>query len=317
MDSFGDEPNVSGEMVKWDHDTYNADRTRVRSTSMKWLSTAQGPRAYFWNVFHPEYVESGRLCDRKVGPMQLGTIFHDFLLEGNRNWRVLKSRRNSHAAQDEMNEFPDVWFISEQQQKQILGMRDGAMANATIRRLIETPRKKVEQTVLFDGPHGIASKIRLDILCREMNEDMGIWDLKTSLAESRDKFDHEVRRLRYYQSAALYSYGLRTVKEWKDWDPTFRHIVVSKKWPYYSYAFDLDFETYIKPGLVQVAMAYTTLAEIYSTCKENGVDPASMEALPFWYDRVERNQGNPLVAPQWFKPDLFDPDSVIGEPEDY
>lgn len=306
---------LTGETVEWSHAQYNSDRTRVRSTNLKWFSTSQGPRAYYWNVLNPQVEEKLSVAETPVRALQMGNIVHECLLEGKKNYKIMKSRRNSNATKDLMEEFPDHYLITKDQEAQVQGMVAGAWRNPKFRRIMESGHRETEQTILFTGPHGILSKVRLDILLLGA-ADEGIFDIKTFMGASRDKFNSEIRRLRYEFSGAMYRYALRQVKGYEDWDAPFFHVVLCKEWPYYCYVWELDKETYLTFGEDALARAYEQLGIIQAACKEGGFDPASEEALPFWPDMVERHQDTPNVCDKWNAPSGYGPDSAMSEPED-
>lgn len=307
---------LTGQVVSWDHAHYNADREYVRSTNMKHFVSAQGPRAYYWEVLNPPRRQTLRLSDEKVGVMQLGNIVHEYLLEEKQNWKVMPSRRNSNAAKDLADEFPDKWLITEAQEADILGMREGALRNPKVRRLVEDSHSEREQTILFDW-RGVKAKVRLDMLVLG-NELEGIYDIKTTLATSRDKFNYQIRQLKYDFSAAMYLYGVQQVKQFATWVPTFNHIAISKKRPYYTYVWPLDMETFIKVGLQELGKSFEVLRICMEACAEKGLDPASPEAIEFWPDRTEQFQENPNTAPPWYvaSSNSFDPDSPMSEREE-
>src|SRR5690348_7024815 len=86
---------MNGVLSPWTREQYDADTTRVRSTSMKSLVAPQGPRAYW--LKHGTQVrarepEPGDEYSPKITPLVLGSLFHELILDGKVGWFVTKAR---------------------------------------------------------------------------------------------------------------------------------------------------------------------------------------------------------------------------------
>ena len=127
-----------------------------------------------------------------------------------------------------------------------------------------------------------------------------------------------MRQRKYDFSAAMYLYGVQQVKQFARWIPTFNHIAISKKRPYYTYVWPLDMETFIKVGLQELGKAFEVLRVCNEACAAAGLDPASAAAMELWPDRTEQFQDNPNKAPPWYAVSSreFDPDSPMSEREE-
>lgn len=282
-----------GELIHFDsHEEYNA-YPAIRSTALKTIMSAQGPRAYYLeNVNPPPDVD--RAFDKneniqpKVDDFVLGILLHEYALEGKQNWFVTRHTRGSKAWLDDLDEHDHQWALTQTNDAKIRAWRDAMMRNHSVRKLVEDGSFQ-EQSFVFDTPLAIKGKARVDLF----SFDGSIWDLKSTRHHDRKSFDRQIVDLRYDFSAAFYEKARNSVPEFRGMQAPFRHIVLCKSHPYYCYIWELD-RSYLRVGHRDVELAFQRLAECQKREAE-GMDP--MQA---WPDLLERNQDDSIAAPEWY-----------------
>lgn len=292
---------LHGELVTYkSHDEYN-QADRVRSTSLKHIMEPQGPRAYYLKVVNPPInvdraFDKNRDVQPKVDNMVLGTLLHEYALEGKVNWFVTKYRRGTKAWADEIDEHDGLWALTPTADAQVRAWRESMMRNAEIRPLIEKSSFK-EQSFHFSLA-GIDCKARVDMF----GFDGSIWDLKSTRATDRQGFERQIIDLMYDFSAAFYELARDAVPEFRGMRAPFRHVALSKTFPYYCYVWPLD-RSYLRVGRRNVEEAFKRLAECLHR-QSQGMDP-----LLAWPDLLENKQGESFSAPARYLADAgFAPD---------
>lgn len=296
-----------GELVTYNsHEEYNAD-DRVRSTQLKDMMSPQGPRAYYLKYVNPvpnvdkEYDKNAHI-QPKVDDMVLGSLLHEYALEGKKNWFACKSRRGSAAWMDEIDEHDGKWAVTETNARNLDAWRDAMMRNAEVREIVESGSFS-EQSFQFTHWTGIKAKARADLFAF----DGTIWDLKTTRHSDRRGFERQFRDLNYGFSAAFYEIARNSVPELHGMRAPFKHIVLCKKWPYYCYVWPCSRE-YLTVGHRDVHAAFERLQDCL-TREASGMDP-----LNAWPDLQERTQGDASVPDDWwlsqnnFVPDDYEPE---------
>ena len=282
-----------GRFLKWSRDQYEADKTRVRSTTLKLMVKApQGPRAYYRAVLSPTESllseDEQKKEDTKKRNLIVGTLLHELLLEEKQNWFVTEARRNSKQWLDEADEYGAERLIKPREEREIFVMRDAVMENEECAAILRKGGM-TEQTVVWDEEidgQVIQCKCRLDFLT-----DSGILiDLKSSMAEDRFKFNEQIMTYGYDFSAAFYGRGLLSVPEFQGHKLRFLHLVANKHG--YAYLWPLS-PTWMQMGRVQVQSALRDLAECLNREKA-GVPPKKA-----WPDRQQQSQLTLLEPKEW------------------
>lgn len=293
-----DFPTTNGRIVSWTIDTYQKDKAHVRSSDLKPMMSDQGPRAYYLECVEPPPKQDDETVTDDSQPditeLVEGTLFHEYLLRGKKLWEVQPAKRGSKAWKERRAELPnDIWLVPAGKDHDWKAWRDGAMRNKEIRRLIEQGAF-AEQTVTFEHePTGLPCKVRYDWF----PTDGIVYDLKTSTATNRREFSKQIANLRYDMSAAFYCSGLYSIPEFSGEMPEFKHIVVSKKWPHYSYVWPLD-QHWIRVGWRDCTVALERIAECRKREKE--IVDAGGDPIDAWPDLLERDQCYPEAPPEWF-----------------
>lgn len=288
---------MPGRMVKWSVDEYEADKSRVRSTTLKLMvKSPQGPRAYYRAVVAPQpYVmteDEIKKEESKKRNFVIGKLLHELLLEEKQNWFVTDARRGTKQWLDECDEHAPKVPIKSHEERQLLVMRDAVYRNVKCRSLLKAGGLS-EQTVIWeeeiDG-QVIECKCRLDWLT-----DSGIIvDLKSSMAEDRDKFNEQIWSYGYDFSAAYYGRGLLSVPEFEGHKVMFLHLVVNKSG--WAYCWPLS-PTWFRVGQEQVKAALRDLAECRN--REAGL-AVGVDREEAWPDRQEQSQLTMLEPKPWY-----------------
>ncbi len=281
-----------GQLVRWSVEDYEADRERVRSTTLKLMvKTPQGPRAYYraMNPLEKLLTEDEiRAETTSKRNFIIGKLLHELLLEEKQNWFVTESRRNSKQWQDEADEYGEDRLLKAHEERQILAMRDAVMRNKQASALLKAGGLS-EQTVIWDEEidgQVIKCKCRLDWLT-----DSGIIvDLKSSMAEDRLKFGEQIWKYGYDFSAAYYARGLLSVPEFAGHPTRFLHLVVNKQG--WAYLWPLS-PTWLRVGQEQVKRSLADLAECLNR-ERSGMSPDDS-----WPDRQEASQLTLLEPKEW------------------
>ncbi len=300
---------MAGRFLKWNRDEYEADKTRVRSTSLKlFVKTPQGPRAYYRAVVAPEPTllneDEQRKEETKKRNLIVGTLLHELLLEGKQDWFVTESRRGSKQWLDEADEHGEQRLIKPREEREILVMRDAVMRNKQCAALLKAGGLS-EQTVAWeeeiDG-QVIECKCRIDWLT-----DSGIIvDLKSSMAKERWQFHEQIWEYGYDFSAAYYARGLLSVPEYHGHRVKFLHLVVNKLG--YAYLWPLD-PQWLAAGNRSVTRALKDLAWCRNNEKQ-GLDPDDA-----WPDLQEKKQLMVLGPNEWQVAQLDSISSTTAEAE--
>lgn len=288
------DPKFTGRLAKYSsHDEYNADTSRVRSTQLKDMVSPQGPRSYYL-----KYVLALADIDRndrhsdfqpKITDLEMGTLLHEYALEGVQNWFVCDERRGSDAWYDSIDEHDGKWAIKPRQAEQLVAWRDSMMRNKEVRDLIESKSFQEQAFQFTHNETGIECKSRVDLF----GFDGTIWDLKTTRHLSRDDYDRQVINLNYPFSAAFYEAGRNSVPEFSGMRAPFKHIVLCKSHPYYCYIWPVD-RSYLRVGHQEVQKALFRL----KSCLDQQQEVNNPEDA--WPDLQELKQGDSVTAPEWW-----------------
>lgn len=218
-------------LVNWTVAEYEAETTRLRSTSLKAILGPHGPREWYLR-------ETGQLqIERREGDhFDLGTLLHDAILQSKRDWFIYDKRRIGKEFDAAKADNPGKIAIKTSDEQVLLAMYESVMRNKDARRLIEN--SAAEQTFLWDDETGITCKARADIYCPNGT----IADIKTWTSRNGqctpERFFWHVEDLGYHHSAAFYEAG-RDACVGKMNAP-FIHIAVFKKPPYWCYVWPLS-----------------------------------------------------------------------------
>lgn len=283
---------TTGELATYkSHADYDAD-PRVRSTQLKAIMEPQGPRAYYLKYVNPPAdvdaeFDSNDLIQPKVSEMVLGTLLHEYSLQGKCNWFITQERRGSNAWKDDIEEHPGLWALTPKNNAKVLAWHDAMMRNREVRELIESGSFS-EQAFRFTHSTGIKAKARIDLFSFEGH----IWDLKTTAATDRDGFERQMVNLNYPFSASFYLQAVDAVPELHGMNVTFKHIVLCKSHPYYCYIWELD-RSWLRLGHADVDTAFSRL----HTCleRERNGDPWDVA----WPDVLELKQGETIAPSEW------------------
>ena len=276
---------MNGSVERWSKDEYDKDK-RARSTGLKILvDPGQGPAKYFREVVKGQRFDEDD--DERKTSLVLGSLLHEWLLEGKRKWFVTKERRGSRAYEDDCDDHPGMVALKGHEEKKLNDWREAVMANAPCRKLFET-HGFTEQTIIWDHEVNgviIPSKCRLDFL----GSDQGVIDLKTTRMKSRADFEKQMVNLHYDLSAAWYLIGMaeaellvgRRIRS-----ASFSHLVVmgGGNEPAWAYLWPLG-PDWIECGISKVKAATRVLAD----CMSSGV----------WPDWMQEAQGEMTAPPVW------------------
>lgn len=281
-----------GELATYkSHADYDAD-PRVRSTQLKAMMEPQGPRAYYLKYVNPpvdadEEFDANELIQPKVDEKVLGTLLHEYSLQGKKNWYVTDERRGTNKWKEEVKEAGGLWALTPKNNSKVLAWHDALMRNKEVRKLVES-HSFSEQAFRFKHHTGIEAKARVDLF----SFDGSIWDLKTTRHTDRRGFERQCIELNYPFSAAFYQISCKSVPELHGMEANFKHIVLCKTHPYYAYVWPLS-RGFLRLGHNDVETAFARL----HTCltREKNGEPWDVA----WPDYLEMKQGEALEPPAW------------------
>lgn len=188
------EPNNTGRLLTQTKEQYEADRSRIRASELKWFLRPQGPQAYYFQRLEDlKEREEGRLLSvsPKVDDRVMGNLFHELLLEGRVGWLTFREGRrelNNPKYLDTLREAG--WIVGEvptgevykssgkygkagdpkmrtvisgagrpvllpDEEEDLYRWMDGVMRSEHCRRLLEAPRMP-EQVIHWDHRVGFA-----------------------------------------------------------------------------------------------------------------------------------------------------------------
>lgn len=286
---------MSGKFLDWTVEEYEAQRSYVRSTSLKvFVKTPQGPRAYYKNYLanSAKTASDEEDLEGEKPAFTTGKLLHQLLLEKKRMWFVTKNRKGTNKYKDEEEERWPLKPIKQHEECSLLAMYDAVMSNPQCRKMIEGGGF-TEQTIVWEenvGGRVIPCKCRLDFMT---HSGTAIVDLKTSVATDIYKFGEQIWKYGYEFSAAFYKRGLQSVPEFQGTNPAFYHMVVNKEG--YAYLWPLH-PSYLAMGANQVRYSLKRLAECL-----NAVDAGvpDSEAWPDdHYRECCRREFNSGLAPK-------------------
>lgn len=288
---------MNGVLSTWDRDQYDADTTRVRSTSMKSLVSAQGPRAFYLNHLRAREpaIDANDDYSPKSGPIVLGTLFHELVIDGKVGWHVNANRRGTTAWKVCCKRNAGTVALSKKDDATLWAWREAIDRNAEAREMLASGSFG-EQVILWDQPvtfadaDGAEHTVNVPSKCAiDLFSFAGQFAcIKTTRAGNLEEWERELERKNYPFSAAFYQLGIRSIPEFAGYNEPIKHIVLCKQPPYYCYVKPLD-KQWMLIGMGQVAKAF----ERYARCTwdmEHGVEP-----LAAWPDLLERTQLDPAT----------------------
>lgn len=276
---------------------YDADKSRVRSTSLKWMTEPNGPAAFYWNTMNPD--PNAELSSS----MALGTIVHEIVLDGKAEkdvFVVCPCRRDlrTQAYRDFLKANPGKEILTEAQARDVRGMVKSIYRNKDVLDFLINGSFQ-EQTILWTHRRsGMPAKARLDMVGQYSPH--VIVDLKTTRAANQWAFVKDFVKLRYAFSLAFYEQALRAVLPKGDIVDLPRIVAVYSKYPYYCYVYQVTNELMFE-GHKAVDAAFARLAQ----CKKDfhaglgaglGVEEAGLLAFP---DDEAENNHTILVEAPW------------------
>lgn len=250
---------------------YDQDETRLRSTRLRDF-IEHGP--WYYNAVH-----LSKTCPRRepTEEMVLGTLAHQFILQGQSCWVVWHggTRRGkewdafalAHVA------LPILRAVDDER---VRGMREAVFANRPARALIEADGFE-EQAIRWQHETGTPCKALLD----RLQHSGVIADLKTSNDPTPKAFWRQSIELGYFQSAAFYELARNSVIG--QVNAPFYHVVVGKSQPYRCVVYQVASDV-LRVGHSMVRAAMTQLAECL--------------ALDNWPDPLD--QINHVPTPSWW-----------------
>jgi len=306
-------PIPNGVITDWDRDRYDEDTTRERSTRLKSMLDPRGPRCYFlkhmavemglapspepqkWDEYQP-----------KVGHLQMGILFHEWILDGEVNWVKCPHNRGTSPWKRVVTQSRGKTVVSEGQDKELREWREALYANPIARKILEDGGFR-EQVILWDeltpfrdrnGAEGeamIPCKAALDSLDFNGN----IFCIKTTRATDRKEWEWEVRKHHYDFSAAFYDRGRRSIPHLAGTSCTFTHLVVMKEstnTPAACYAFELG-EQWLELGCKKVVNSLNRLAR----CRDEMelIQAEGGDVRDAWPDDIAATQSDPVMPEQW------------------
>lgn len=299
-----DDRNV-GVLAAWDHQTYDADKSRVRSTSLKSILGPHGPRDYFLRYVDKKspvydgdhdavnYLMPG-MTQGKVDSKVIGQLLHYWVLEEQKPWFKCPHKRNSAGWSSAVRDSGGLWALKPQEVVHLTGMYDGLLRNKEIRELLEQRHFK-EETILWEHHTGVEAKARLDMVdFRQV-----IYDLKTTRHATRSKFDRQLRELQYEFSAAFYYMARNSIPDWQDCRAPFKHIVVSSVPPHYAWMSPLDL-SYLQVGHRNVEKAFKLFKECMLRHATFAAGIGGQPVIEAWPDNEEQDQQYPISAPTYY-----------------
>lgn len=292
---------MNGRLLTIDKREYELLTGRMRSTDLKELLSPQGPRAYYWNVIHrpAESMDDAERWNtdgdyrKRAMPLMMGGLFHELLTEGRIAWHESDVTRNVRhkeyqAVLDAAEGRP---ILNPGEIETLHAWLDGAMRNKEIRRILEGPRLTEqavlwEEAVMVDGEVvEVPSKLSYDLWCPDAR-----YCVKTTMTSNPQQYRKQVHERQYHVSAAFYERGAKAVPELAKVRAPFKHIVVCKDWPHYSYVWEMS-RVWINQGHRLVVTALSRYAR-GKLAEARGDDP--MDA---WPDFLEHNDDARYMVP--------------------
>lgn len=215
------------------------------STALKWFLKEVPAQAKYW-IDHPDDAP-------KFDGAELGTLFHALVLEQPhgfivKNWNLSTKAGKERAAEvladhggpvDAVNlsaaEFDEqfaavgVTLIKSEDYRLAQAMREGAMRNLTLRKMLEEPGSA--ECSAFAEVDGVRVKARFDWLPEIGSRRVVALDLKSALSASPDKFTRAAAGLEYGVQRSGYLDVLKAVED-LDEEPELLFAVVDKRPPH-------------------------------------------------------------------------------------
>ena len=279
---------------------YDADKTRVRSTSLKFILSPQGPAAYYWNAMNPDPDAE------PTAAMCLGTAVHEVMLDGkplsdvfvvprDGKGKVMRRDPRMKEYQDFVAAHPGVMIVSESEEAKIKGMIGGIARSKEVMTYLHSHSFQ-EQTILWTHkPTGILAKARLDLL--SVAAPHSIVDLKTTMTETEWDFTKQFHKLKYAFSLAFYERARNAVLgDAACRGSEIRIITVHSKYPYWCYIREPD-EEFMLQGHRMVDEAFARLAACRA--EHERLIMSGGDELEAWPDDEADNQGSVMAMAEW------------------
>lgn len=300
---------MNGRLVSLEKHEYELLTGRLRSTDLKHMISPQGPRSYYWNVLCAEPEDLTEIekwntdgeYRKKAKHFMQGNLFHELMLDGRIGWYETEVTRNiNHKAyQAELDAAEGKPILSASEVREIQAWFEGAMRNKQIRAIIEGPRLS-EQVVLWDETVEVATpggrKTEVVIPCK-LSYDLWCPDarycIKTTAEATPDLYRRQANTLKYHVSGAFYERGARSVPELRKVRAPFKHIVVMKEHPNYSYVWEMS-RIWINAGHRQVQLAIDRIGRCQYA---QSILPVGAETIDAWPDYLEENTDAQYMVP--------------------
>lgn len=251
----------------------------LRSTAIKFF-LEWGPR-----LFHERYVTEVNKTPEK-DCLNLGSIFHEYAVEGKQRWAVWDGRRAGkkyEAWKEGLDEgvIPITQSTGAVNEDKIMRMFDSMLRNRTARALLESSPDREQAILCKIG--GMQCKARLDVI----SPDGTIIDVKTCTDPRPAKFFKDMQKFKYELSAAFYE----TVRNMAvaDVNVPFYWIAVQNQDPWATYVHELPPECR-KHGRNQCAKAVRGIHDCFRHNNWEHAREENSEVLvtPTWYlDLIE------------------------------
>lgn len=295
----------SGKLMNWDRITYDADTSRERSTKLKTMVVEpQGPRAYYRQHINPR-ANSKEEDSGKVDDKVLGSLLHEFMLEGRIGWYQYDGRADKRNAeyQEALENAAGRPIIKQQHVDTIHRWAETIESTDEAAELINGPRY-TEQTAIWTETVEFDDGTTEDIECKAAIDiftfDGLIGDLKTTRRRTRSSYERDVWDLRYDFSAAFYARGRRAFMGYDEFtELPFVHIVLMKGEPEWCYVwpFSDGVTGWMGIGNQSVEKALCNLAKCRREQRrllEMGDDP-----IHAWPDFVREDHSGPMMPSEW------------------
>ena len=323
---------MNGRLVKIEKADYEMLSGRTRSTELKHILDEQGPRSYYWEVI-AKAKEQESVTDverwnldgdyrKRCKHFMQGNLFHELMLDGRIGWHETDATRNiAHKAyQAVLDAAEGKPILSSSEVREIEAWFEGAMRNKEIRAIIEGPRLS-EQVVLWDEtieipvPGGrtteivIPCKLSYDLWCPDSR-----YCIKTTMAKTRYGYRKQIHELKYHFSGAFYERGSRRVPELQKVKAPFKHIVIHKDPPHYSYVWEMS-RVWINNGHRLVQAGFERLAKSLhaQATMQEGAD-----VIDAWPDYLESDDAAKYMIPDVWMIEEYGENSANYDPfEEY
>lgn len=287
---------MNAKIVDWTVEQYNADTTRLRSSSLRTILEPQGPRAFYLKHVAPlPAIDDGE--SSKITEMDLGNLLHDYILRGRVGWIVNDDNKNSTKFKEFKKANTDKLILSTSQETKLLRWIDAANRNPEAKRIIEAGYSEVtgvmDYEIEIDGEvETIPCKCRWDILCGDTGED---WDIKTTRATDRRGFERQSTDLGYHVQAGFYdlhkeALGIHLAKH--------SYIVVMKSDPSYCYVWPVSHQL-MEIGRSFAVEALRRVAKCRKDERELLAKNPDANPMDAWPDYLEVNQSDELQPDPW------------------